>query len=335
MDVNTIEFRKARGRDVQYVDTRSPGEFEIDHIPGAINLPIFNDEERAIVGTIYTRESHEKAYEKGREFYEKKIESIKKSLKQIEKPKVIYCWRGGMRSKVITTLGAEIGLDCMQFVGGYKKYREYIREHLYNYKLKPKLIVIHGLTGSGKTDVIEKLSEAIDLEGLAQHRSSAFGAIGLNPASQKMFETNLFYTLEELKNRKFIVIEGESRKIGNIIMPEFLFKAMKKGIIVKASCTFENRVKRLNSIYTNNKKNIEKTKEIILSLQKKIGKKRSSEMLDALEKEDIPEFMKLILKHYYDPLYKFSIDKLEAEFEINTDSISAAIEQLKAEYSVQ
>lgn len=323
---------------VQFIDTRSPGEFETDHIPDALNVSILDNDERALVGTMYKQVSQELAIEKGLDIYEKKINDIKKSLSDAtnnkEKVLVIYCWRGGMRSKTITELAKKEGIKCYQLSGGYKKYREFIRTNLYDFKLKSKLVVLHGLTGSGKTDLLINFKDMIDLEGMAQHRSSLFGSIGLKPNSQKKFETLLFQKLKSLNDKKFILIEGESRKIGNIIMPEFLYKAMKKGINVKVDCKFESRVNRLVEIYTSNNTDINKTKEITKTLTKKLGKKIVSKMIEFLENDKLHQFMQVILEKYYDPLYKYSIENLEYDLDVSSDDMDIAVKQINQKYMI-
>jgi tRNA 2-selenouridine synthase len=338
--VETITYSKSvKMDDIVYIDTRSPGEFEIDHIPGSINVAILDNDERKLVGTMYKQVSQNQAIEKGLEIYEKKIEEIKKTLSDAtngnNKTLVIYCWRGGMRSKTITKLATKDGIKCFQLKEGYKKYREYIRINLHDFKLKSKLVVLHGLTGSGKTDLLVKFKDMIDLEGMAAHRSSLFGSIGLTPNTQKRFETLLFEKLNSLNGKENILIEGESRKIGNIIMPEFLHKAMKKGINVKVDCKFESRVGRLVDIYTSNNADINKTKEITKTLTKKLGKKIVSEMIESLEKNELDKFMKIILEKYYDPLYKYSIEDLKYDLDVNSDDMNEAVEKINEKYKIQ
>jgi len=330
--MQTITYKESLSMDLIYIDTRSPGEFETDHIPDAVNLPILDNEERAIVGTIYTRVDKEEAIEKGFAIYEQKIEDFKKQLKRLATKKmVIYCFRGGMRSETITKLAMEIGLDAVQLKGGYKTYRKYVRERLNNYQFKPRLVVLHGLTGTGKTDIIQKCSDSIDLEGLAKHRSSVFGAIGLSPVSQKMFESQLLIEMDRLQDRKYVLIEGESRKIGNIIIPEFFFEAMKTGINVKIEASMDERVARLMKIYTSSKENIIKIRQITATLVKRLGKQKVNTMLELLEQNKPAEFMKRILIDYYDPLYSYSISEIDYELTVSHDD---AVSVLKKKFAL-
>ena len=190
-----------------FIDVRSSGEFEQDHILEAVNFPILTNEERHIVGTIYKQVSQQKAITEGMKFYEQKIPELKKFVQQFEnKTLIVYCWRGGMRSKIIATLFGSLGYKTFQLKDGYKAYRKVILDQLTNFKLKPKVYVLYGLTCSGKTALLQKLPNSIDLEGLAQHRGSLYGAIGLKPRTQKMFDNLLLRQLEEFNSEKYIFI---------------------------------------------------------------------------------------------------------------------------------
>jgi len=329
-----ISYKDTMQLEVLYVDTRSPGEFKLDHIPDAVNIPILDNEERAFIGTIYKQVDPDLAVEEGRDIYETKISQIKKELLKYKKNQlVIYCFRGGLRSKTIAELGEKIGLKVYQLKGGYKNYRKHVRHNLEKFKPNPKLIVLHGLTGCGKTDLLQKFENKLDLEGFAQHRSSVYGAIALKPNTQKMFESLLYAELRRLDNEEFLIIEGESRKIGNIIIPEFLWKAMKKGKNVKVESSMKERVNRLVSIYTSDDSSIAMTRQITESLRQKLGNKVVLELCEYLDKKDIDSFMKLLLEKYYDPLYKYSIDDLKYELTINNDDINKAAENIRLQFN--
>ncbi len=216
-------------QDAVFVDTRSPKEFDEDHIPDAINIPILSDEERAIVGTLYKQVSQDKGLAVGMEFYKNKIPSILASIEPHKtKTLLVYCWRGGLRSKTIAELFASLQYTVFQIQGGYKSYREYVRKKLSNYTLHAHLIVLYGLTGTGKTELLQHFPNRIDLEALAGHRGSMYGGIGLKRHSQKKFENLLLQQLETLKQEKFILVEGESKRIGNVYIPEFFFYCNEK-----------------------------------------------------------------------------------------------------------
>jgi tRNA 2-selenouridine synthase len=168
--------------------------------------------------------------------------------------------------------------------------------------------VVYGLTGTGKTELLQQFSDMIDIEGLAQHRSSVYGAVGLKPNTQKMFESLLYQELLSLNSRKYILIEGESRKIGNVMLPEFLFSAMREGIKIKLEASKAERVKRLVSIYAGKPNLIPVLREKTMSLEKRLGKNIVAELLECLDKGDHERFMEILIDKYYDPLYGHTID---------------------------
>jgi len=313
-----VKIENCINKNYIFIDVRTPKEFNISTIPGAVNIPLFSNEERAIIGIIYKKQGKEKAVKKGFKLVSKTLNQMISKFNKYKNNKIIiFCWRGGMRSKSIMTFLKNLDFNVKQLEGGYKSYRQYIREQLDNYKIKPKLITIHGLTGTGKTRLINKFRNSIDLEGLAQHRSSLFGVIGLKPTSQKMFESLLFNRLEELKKEKYIILEGESRKIGNTIMPEFLFRAMKKGIHLKITIDFKERVKNTVKDYGN--LDTQELKETIKKLKKIIGKKKIDLLLEFLEKNKKQKVAEILLKDYYDPLYKHSINQYKYDKEIKNE----------------
>jgi tRNA 2-selenouridine synthase len=328
--VNKINIKEALElKEAVFIDVRSPGEFAGDHILGAVNLPILTDEERHEVGLIYKQVCQKEAIEKGMEFYEKKIPAMTKFVEDFkDKTIVIYCWRGGMRSEVITTLFESLGFKTYQLKGGYKTYRALVLEKLTEFKLKPKLIVLNGLTCTGKTALLQKLPNSIDLEGLAQHRGSLYGAVGLKPRTQKMFDTLLLKQLKELNNEKFIFIEGESRRIGNLMIPESLWKEMLKGTNVYVERDLPIRVKETVKEYFSNEKMIEGIKKVSESLWRVISKKKKEEMLQALENKEYEKAAEILLTDYYDPLYNHSLKKKEYSFTVNCNDVDDCVKEL-------
>jgi len=327
--VREISYRESMELDCTYIDTRSPVEFNSDRIPGAVNIPILDNEERAFIGTMYKQVDADLAVKEGRAIYEKKVEDIKKALPKNKGKLVIYCFRGGLRSRTIAELAENMKLDSYQLKGGYKNYRKAVRQNLEKFKLKPKLIVLHGLTGSGKTDLLQLFDNNLDLEGYAEHRSSVYGAIGLEPNTQKMFESLLYQDLLDKNGEEYLIVEGESRKIGNIIMPEFLWQAIKKGINISVESSMKERVKRLISIYTSDEDGISKTRAITISLKQKLGKKTVEELLGYLDDNDLEHFMQVLLERYYDPLYKYSIDELDYSLTVDNDDSKKAVKDIR------
>ena len=327
--VNKINIKKALElKNIIFIDTRSPKEFAEDHILEAVSIPILSDEERAVVGTIYKQVSTEQAIEKGKEYYEEKIPRITEKIKKYAgKTLVVYCWRGGMRSAVMSTLFESLGFEVFQLEGGYKSYRKYVRESLENLEI-PKLIVLHGLTCSGKTDLIKLLENSIDLEGFAQHRGSLYGSLGLKPNSQKRFDTLLLQRLLELKDEKHIFVEGESRRIGDLMIPERFWKAMGKGVHVYVKRDLDIRAKECVREYFTSE-NIGKIKEITLGLQKVISKKNKEEIVKLINQKEYVEAAKILLTKYYDELYEHSLKKINYDFEICSDDLDEGIQELE------
>jgi tRNA 2-selenouridine synthase len=324
--VSSITIEDAVQKDnIQFIDTRTPKEFAEDHLPNAINIPLLSNEERAIVGLLYKQTSREKAIEKGVELFSAKLPRFLSQInKYRNKTMIIHCWRGGMRSSTVTTLLESLGYDVLQLKGGYKEYRRYVRERLAEYKLKPTLVVLWGLTCSGKTELLQQVDNAIDLEGLAQHRGSLFGKIGLLPRSQKLFENMLLQKLESLQDEKFIFIEGESRKIGDVQIPLFLWKKMCNAINISIVRSMDERIACALQIYKGTKENDKELKKIISNLRDKMSKKRKTELIQLIDDKKYEHVAKILLEEYYDPLYKHTLDKHECSYTVENNDVMKA-----------
>ena len=293
-----------------FVDVRSPKEFAEDCIPNAINIPLFSNEERAIVGTIYKQQSREEAMDEGIKIIAEKLPVMMDEYKNLaEKKLCIYCWRGGMRSGSVVGLLKALKYDVVQLDGGYKEYRRYVREQLEKISMPP-FIVLYGLTGSGKTEMLQQLSNNLDLEGLAQHRGSIFGDIGLQPRSQKMFESLFLQRLLVLQKEKFIFTEGESRRIGRVVLPERLWKYMQQGKKVKVICPVSERVERLYKEYCATPDNALLIKKIGY-IEKHLGKNNAEMLIKLLYEGKIKDVIEKILVQYYDRLYSHTVDTKE------------------------
>ncbi len=316
------------------LDTRTPKEFQEDHLPNAINLPILSNEERAVVGTVYKQVSQEKAIEQGIEFFSKKMpEFIKETSKYKTEKIIVYCWRGGMRSRTVVSLLESFGYNVRQLAGGYKSYRAYTKEKLYHYQINPKFVVLWGLTCTGKTQLLQQFQHSLDLEGLAQHRGSLYGAIGLQPRSQKMFENLMLQRLDQLNSEKFILVEGESRRIGDVIIPDVVWKAMMSGIHVKVTRSIERRAEEAAKEYITSPEDVQKIKEITLSLSRVINNKQKEEIASLLDYKKYVDAIKILLEFYYDPLYANTLKNFEYQFEVENDDINNAIEEIKRHFS--
>lgn len=331
--MKTITVKEALElKNAVFIDTRTPKEYEIAHIPGAINIPLFSDEQRHIIGILYKNQGKETAVNKGLEFVSLKLpDMIKEYSKYKDKLLIIYCWRGGMRSKSVTSLLDSIGFNVLQLENGHKEFRRHVLEYFSKLKLKPCFIVLYGLTGTGKTEILKKiLLPKIDLEDLAQHRSSLLGSINLKPRTQIMFDALLFNRLRTIQNEKYVFIEGESRKIGSVEMPDFLWRKCKEGINIKISCPLKNRISRLVKEYTPIN---DETKKQLFSILDRLKQKLSGAVVDklkqCLETKDYDTFTKIMLEKYYDPLYQHTVENIKYDYTVDFEKIEDAIHELE------
>ena len=218
----------------EVIDVRSPSEFAEDHLPGAISLPVLSDEERARVGTIYVREDRFRARRIGAALVARNAAGhIEERLADRGggwRP-LVYCWRGGQRSGAFASILAQIGWRVGQLDGGYRAWRRLVSGLLYEGELPHRLVVLDGNTGTAKTDVLHAAArmggQALDLEGLAGHRGSALGAVAGGQPSQKAFETRLASGLAALDPARPVLVEAESSRIGERMVPPALWKAMR------------------------------------------------------------------------------------------------------------
>ncbi|MDP3734147.1 MAG: tRNA 2-selenouridine(34) synthase MnmH [Nanoarchaeota archaeon] len=326
-----ISVEKAVHSNAIFIDTRTPKEFAEDHLPNAVNIPLFSNDERAIIGTLYKQVSQEKAIEKGVELFSQRLPDFMREIHKVkDKELIIYCWRGGMRSKAVVSLLAALGYNVQQLEGGHKQYRRYVREKLEQYTITPKLIILWGLTCSGKTALLSHFPNALNLEQLAQHRGSLYGGIGLSPNTQKRFESLLLQRLEQLQEEKYIVVEGESKRIGKVVMPAFLSAALKKGIHVFVKRSLEKRASLAMNEYFTTADDITKIKEITLNLKKVISTKDKNTVVQLLDRKKYQDAAKILLQQYYDPLYTHTLKNIHYQFELNNNDIETAAQELKS-----
>ncbi len=309
-----------------FIDVRAPVEFSQDHIPGALNLPVFNDEERALVGTMYRMQGQESAILKGTEIAGSKIGNMVETIGGFKgRDVVIYCFRGGMRSTSLVALLSSLGYHVYKLEGGYKGYRRYVRERIELVTPRPPAFVLHGLAGTGKTAILENLRFGIDLEKMAGHRSSVFGGVGLVPGTQKMFESLLVYRIDMLQNAGFVVLEGESRKIGDIHVPPRILDLIHSSPAILITASLERRIQILLGEYMK-KMNPAEVVAIVQALASRIGKKNMECLIDLFENGCMEEFTALLLEKYYDPLYIHSLESMRFIATIeNTNSADAAV----------
>ena len=293
------------------IDVRSPLEFAEDHIVGAINCPVLSDLERQKVGTIYKKESSFKAKIIGSSLTAKNI-AFHIENKFMEKKgswqPLIYCWRGGQRSKAFSIVLSEVGWRTNQLKGGYKEYRNQVINFLDNIGPKLKITLISGKTGSAKTKILKIIEneggQILDLEGLANHKGSLLGKIpDLIQPSQKFFESLIFNKIQNLNLKDKIYIEAESSKIGNIHIPKSIWKKMIKSPRIEISANVELRAKFLVSDYDYMCNNPTLINPIIKGLKNRLSKELFDEWTNLIDRKKWFDLTKSFLENHYDPSY--------------------------------
>lgn len=335
-------------RDALLIDLRAPVEYGEDHLEGAHNVPLFDDVERALVGTLYARQSPEKAFEAARELVLEHVGGLVRRIEELAGWKadgrdlraavesitaggiaelerrvasraiaelpgravVLHCWRGGLRSRSVATLVRALGLErAVVIEGGYKACRAEIVRSLEAFRA-PETFVLHGLTGVGKTLVLRELERlrpgwTIDLEALAQHRSSVLGGAGLAPVSQRRFESALARRIEGGLAGP-LVLEGESRKVGNVIVPGPLWRALEGGVSLELVAPLERRIDVLVADYLALPGSRAELVEGLEFLETKLDSKGREPLVRLLETGRERELVALLLERWYDPRYRHS-----------------------------
>jgi len=321
----TTKYFLEQGKCTPIIDVRSPGEFAQGHIPGAINLPLFSDEERAEVGTAYKKIGKQKATLIGLGKIGARMESVaEEALKlAVDNRLLVHCWRGGMRSESMAWLFEQVGIECQLLRGGYKAYRRFAKNQL---SKKANIIILSGSTGSGKTDILKELNklgeQIIDLEGIAHHKGSAFGAIGEpKQNSTEQFENNLYLAFSELDLKKTIWVEDESKPIGRNFIPDEFFNQMRKAPVLKVNIPKKERVKRLVKEYTFADKDI-----LIYHLnriKKRLGPMETQQAIDAVKEGEMAVAVDISLT-FYDKAYSYGLAKRNVksivELDLKTDA---------------
>ncbi len=316
-----------------FIDVRTPLEYEEDHIPGARNVPLLSNDERAEIGTIYKQVGPIEARRRGLEltcprFYGMVDEIVACAA---GRPIIVYCWRGGMRSRSVAMLVETCGTQARQLTGGYKRFRTGVIDYFERCAFPEPLIVVHGMTGTGKTTFINGLDRArwatVDLEGIARHRGSAFGALGLSQdVSQKRFETLLWDAFRRLPSGLPIVVEGESQRIGRYYLPGNLYLKMAESCRVWCSASLETRIRRLSVEYA-----LPAYQPMMLEaldrIRKKLGGTRHAELKRLIEAWDVEGIARGLIEDYYDRMYYRNRD-WTAELELELEDFAAAEAEL-------
>jgi tRNA 2-selenouridine synthase len=304
-----IFVRKHLDEKLLLIDVRSEKEFAQAHIPGAINIPLLNDDHRKQVGITYKSNGREAAVVKGFDLVGDKFGSFIREVKRktSEKHVMIYCWRGGMRSGIMSWILEMGGLKCFLLKGGYKFYRRFVFEVLEQPK---KVVVVGGKTGCGKTEILDVLKkkgeQVICLETLASHRGSAFGALGkpLQPRNE-MFQNMLAEEWLNVDPGKILFLENESLTIGPIVLPPRIYEAIRSSPVVELQLDLPHRLKRILAEY--GEFPVEALMENTLKLSKRLGGLRTQQAVEALQDGNKEKWVELVLS-YYDSAYGYSND---------------------------
>ena len=312
------ELKKFRSYEGPLIDVRSPSEYYKGHMPKSINIPLFDNNERAIVGTIYKKNGRDKAVIEGLRFIEKKIEKLVNSFFEcinsqklefikngIHDPVIkIYCARGGLRSLSIAWLLEKYKFNTITLQGGYKKYRNW---SLDSFSKKWNILVIGGKTGTGKTRLLKLLEkhnyQTLDLEGIACHRGSTFGGLGMKEQpTNEYFENLIAEKLDEFNLNEYLFVEAESANIGKCKIPHDFFIQMKTSSRIEIIRSESNRLDELVNTYSiYNQTDLQ---ESVLRIKKRLGPQRTKIAIDSIKKKKWYSVCKAVLE-YYDKCYEY------------------------------
>jgi len=309
---------------VEVIDVRTPAEFALDHIPGAVNYPVLSNEERVIVGTMYKQESAFAAKKLGATLIARNIANhLEESL--VQKPKnwkpLIYCWRGGKRSGAMGHILRQIGWDAKVLQGGYKAYRNMVLEELkilprqYNYR------VITGRTGSAKSQILEALKglghQVLDLEMLANHKGSVLGGHIVTPQpSQKFFETSILAQIKQFDPQYPVLIEAESKKIGSLQVPDALLEKIRDSACIRIAPSFAARVAFLQRDYAYMVQAPDHLLEKLNHLKTLVGNHQLHEWQQMIEQQEWARLVASLLEKHYDKLYEQSQERNYIQYQV-------------------
>lgn len=287
------------------LDVRSPGEFVQGHLPGAFSFPLFSDEERAKIGTLYKKEGHNPAVLLGLEMVGPKLAHFVRQAEILAPNRgvLVHCWRGGMRSGSMAWLLQSAGFKVNTLAGGYKAFRHSVLNEV---PLPQKLLVLGGYTGSRKTEILSELKKSgasvLDLEGLACHRGSAFGSIeNLPQPTNEQFENEVFAVLFRLQNEKQVWVEDESNPIGKVHFQRQLFDRIRESHLAFLDISVESRIQYLVELYGSI--SAEELTKAFQRIAKRLGGQAVKEAMEALKVNDLKTAAALALQ-YYDKAYR-------------------------------
>lgn len=295
------------------IDARSPHEFDEDHIPGAINLPVVDDDEYAEVGTLH-RTDPLAAYQLGACY---SLRNVARHIEQCvskyhgKSRILVYCFRGGKRSKVWFDVLDTIGYRVEKLKGGWKTYRRWVNEQLLKFPAEFRYIVLSGPTGSGKTRLLTALqhegAQVLDLEGIAVHRGSIIGAVpGRAQPTQKYFDSQLLQQLSTFDPARPVWVEAESKKIGRVQLPETLLTSMRTGSTVLVDAPMPLRVQLLREDYSHFEADPQSLIERLAYLRPLVGGEEFTTWAQLAEHREVPHLFERLMRYHYDPAYRRS-----------------------------
>lgn len=306
-------FTLENKQELALIDVRSPSEYKDATIPGSYNIPLFTDEERAEVGTLYKQVSKEAAKERGLEIVSAKLPQFIQQFRQMDaEQKAVFCWRGGMRSRTTATVLDLMGIHAYRLQGGIRAYREWVVKTLEEIDFKPEAFVLNGYTGTGKTIILQRLEQEghpiLDLEGMANHRGSVFGQIGLEPHNQKTFDALLVEKVLRLQASPYVLLEAESKRIGKSVLPEFLLKKKEQGTQIFIDMPLEERVQNILEEYRPWEHH-DQCLEAFRIIKKRIHTPIATQIDNDLQAGHYESAVSLMLDYYYDRRYEHAAEQ--------------------------
>lgn len=339
MEVSYIRDYLELREGFDFVDLRTPKEFAEGTIGHAINVPVFSDDERSEIGTVYKKQSVEKAKKMAIEAVSKRLPEIYEHITKAYKKNpnlALFCARGGMRSNTLGSLLNAMGYKVFVVNEGYKGYRNRVIERTNEIAEKVKFVVIHGNTGVGKTKILKELSargeQILDIEGLARHRGSMLGKVGISEEiNQKQFEHELFEALDSLESpdTKPVFVEAESRRLGGIVIPDGLFKGIKGSPYhINTYASMNIRVENILDDYILDESCANEIIEILPRFAKFIGNSKVEELQNLVKSGEFGEVVRFLMENHYDPKYEHP--KYDYLMELNADDLSKVVEELRS-----
>ncbi|MEM9382088.1 MAG: tRNA 2-selenouridine(34) synthase MnmH [Planctomycetota bacterium] len=367
-----IERLQERGGAATLIDLRAPVEFDDDHVPGAVNVPLFENQTRSFVGLLYRQFSPDAAFQEGRAAVAERIDELVLEVArhigwdvpeadlsarvlamtdggidrmdrelvpvptdEVPEDAIVFsCARGGLRSRSVVALMRSLGLErAVGLEGGYRAYRRSVMDALAAWTPPPHVVSLRGLTGVGKTLVLRAIEAlrpgwTLDLEGIAGHRSSLLGMVGLKPVTQKAFESGLVARLEQGAPAGLLVVEGESRKVGDVVIPGPLWTAMRAATNVEVVASTRRRVEVLAEDYLADPDARPLLREQLEAVSRRMD--GAPDLAGMLDRDEIGPLVELLLERYYDPLYRGSEEGKVYAVQVSSESAEGAAEEVVA-----